>query len=1021
MRTVADRNGRTGGTERAVPKQAAASTLVATAERFVPPGRATLPLRFVTLLLAALLSLLAGPHEARAQYYSWGADAPQRWSHLRDDGVRLIAPDTALGLARRTLCWIRAVRPTVGEGFTRGPLEIPFVLHPDNARSNGLVMYMPKRVEFLSAPAVESYSMPWTKQLVAHEYRHAVQYGNLNRGVVGALRVLLGQQGATVGLLFMPMWALEGDAVLNETVMSTYGRGLQPSFSMGYRAVGRVGLDRRGRERRNVDRWFCGSYRDFIPDHYALGYQLCAHAYDRYGENIWDKAGRYGVRNPYTFAPTHIALRKYYGTSVRELFRETFDRLERYWAPLAAVEPTARPLVAADSADYATWRWPLELADGTVVAVRSSYARPPALVAIDGAGRERLLARVGELSTRPALRGDTLYWTEYERSALFEERVASRLWRFGIGRDRRPQRVAEVRSALYPTPSDEGLAWIEYRPEGRYALVVEHRTRCLLPVGEELHGLAWDGRTRSYYALRTSDDGMSVVRLDADGAHPVTEPAYVTLSDLRAADGSLYFGSIASGLDEAHRYDLATGREYRLTQSPYGSFAPAPAAGGLLVTTYDRCGYRPARAVRPLAFPVAHAATPTDRVNPPRRTWRAVNLDTVRFTAADSTRQAVERPAKRFRRLPRAFDLHSWAPVAFDPFRAVDEHEVDFNVGATLLSQNLLSNTEAFLSYGWTDRDGSLVDFGLRYNGLGVELGISAAFGGSRRIYRLVTYDAEREQWCFQPMPSPGNYRSVTFSATLPLLFERGARIRRLTLGAAWNRSNGRVADLGAIEWQEGTIANIGTLGYRTGVDKLTMSVGFSEQCRLAYRDFLPRWGYRLQASYALDPTNRDFADLFTLLGQLRTPGVAPHHSLQLAAAWQHSLGGYRFPSGRAPLCFKAAALLPRGFTTADISAERYAACSADYRLPLCYPEGGIPSVLYVKRIRLGAGFDFASFRAPVATGFRRRTIRSYGMEVAFDFNVLRMPDSATSSLTLSVFRPSKGGAWVSASLGLPF
>ncbi len=372
--------------------------------------------RLSLFLLTALL-LCAVPRSAQAQYYSWGSDAPQRWQLLRDGQQRVIAPDTALGLSQRTLHYLRAVRPTVGAGFRYGPLRIPFVLHPENAQANGLVMYMPKRVEFLSSPAVESYSMPWTKQLVAHEYRHAVQYNNLNRGVVRALSFLLGQQGSTVGLLFLPMWVLEGDAVLNETIMSTYGRGLQPSFSMGYRAAGRVGTDRRGRERRNVDRWFCGSYRTFIPDHYALGYQLCAHAYDRYGENIWNDVGRYGVRNPYTFAPTHIALKKYYGTTVRTLFRETFDRLESYWVPLRAVVPNSRPLVAADTADYTTYRWPLELPDGDVLALKSSYARTAAFVAIDREGRERTLARVGELSSRPARAGDTLYWTEYERSS----------------------------------------------------------------------------------------------------------------------------------------------------------------------------------------------------------------------------------------------------------------------------------------------------------------------------------------------------------------------------------------------------------------------------------------------------------------------------------------------------------------------------------------------------------------------------------------------------------------------------
>ena len=111
-----------------------------------------------------------------------------------------------IALAHRTLYYIQAVRPTITHGFSHPPLKIPFVLHTENFQSNGLVMWMPKRIEFLTTPSVDSYSMPWVKQLVAHEYRHAVQYNNLNRGLIRILSYLIGQQGSTVGLLFMPLW-----------------------------------------------------------------------------------------------------------------------------------------------------------------------------------------------------------------------------------------------------------------------------------------------------------------------------------------------------------------------------------------------------------------------------------------------------------------------------------------------------------------------------------------------------------------------------------------------------------------------------------------------------------------------------------------------------------------------------------------------------------------------------------------------------------------------------------------------
>ena len=279
------------------------------------------------LLLFALLCVLCGAERAAAQYYTWGSDPPQKWSAIRTPDVRMIYPDTVAGIARRTLFYIRTVRPDIGYGFRHGPMSIPFVMHPENFQSNGLVMYLPKRVEFLTSPAVDSYSMPWYKQLVAHEYRHAVQYNNLDRGVIRALSYVLGQQGSTIGLLCMPIWAMEGDAVMSETMMSSFGRGLQPSFSMAYRAMGSV-----GRDRRNIDRWFCGSYRDYIPDHYELGYQICSYAWERYGENVWDKVAWYGSRNPYVLATTRVALGKFYKTNVMKLFRGTFDELERYWA-----------------------------------------------------------------------------------------------------------------------------------------------------------------------------------------------------------------------------------------------------------------------------------------------------------------------------------------------------------------------------------------------------------------------------------------------------------------------------------------------------------------------------------------------------------------------------------------------------------------------------------------------------------------------------------------------------------------
>ena len=257
------------------------------------------------MVIALLLCGLLSAERVAAQYYSWGADpASFKWMQAKGENANIIYPSHASKIGLTTLYFTERMRPYIDYGFKLPPLDIPFVIHPENMNSNGLVMWLPKRVEFLSSPSIDGYSMPWLKQLSVHEQRHAVQYNNLNRHTFRALYYLLGEQGALVCLIGLPLWALEGDATMIETDMSTFGRGRQPSFTIGYRAKQGKIVDGR-----NPDRWFCGSYREHIPDHYHIGYQVTAYADTKYDENIWDRIVHYAVRNPYVFATTAVALK----------------------------------------------------------------------------------------------------------------------------------------------------------------------------------------------------------------------------------------------------------------------------------------------------------------------------------------------------------------------------------------------------------------------------------------------------------------------------------------------------------------------------------------------------------------------------------------------------------------------------------------------------------------------------------------------------------------------------------------
>ena len=983
------------------------------------------------LMLCALMTA----ESLSAQYYSWGVDPVSfRWRQMKDKSYRVVYPDTAQHIANRMMCYLDAVNEDIDYGYRYPQMSIPFVVHPSNMRSNGLVMWMPRRVEFLSSPSIDSYSMPWLKQLVAHEYRHAVQYNNLNRGVVKALSYVLGQQSSTIGLLFMPLWMMEGDAVMTETEMSTYGRGLQPSFTIAYRAYGDEMLTTGNR-----DKWFCGSFRDYIPNHYALGYLMCRHGYNRFGRVMGDDVAEISSRRPYMIVSTSWVLNRLYGCTESELFDSTFRELGERWSLLDDVAESGMPIAIPTPKSYTTYSHPMPYDEGGILALKTDLDTPSAFVVIDSLGRERRLRYTGRVSTRPALSSTgRLWWTEYRRSTLFQEKVLSELWYMDLATGVCKNMPADA-NRLYPTPtSGHGIAWVEYSPTGVYSVVINGSTslahhNVALPMGSEVHGMAWDNLSDALYLLITDDDGMHIARLTDDGLERVTRPAYITLSNLRAKDGKLYYGSIASGKDEINCFDLSSGKEYSLSQSRYGSFDPMPVDDStLLATSYDRRGYLPVRERLVFDKELDYLPHPPHLLLAEGKRWDVVNLDTVRFTPEVAEEIEQRTPPKRFSRVAHAFNIHSWAPASYDPYALTEESSIAFNLGATIMSQNITSTMEGFLTWGWNRSEGSVFKGMLRYYGLGVNLWVSGMYGGSQNVYKVYMYNPSTGKLEFPIEPTRDKYFSATVGATLPLLFEHGYHTRQLTASLSWNYSNGMVANVDRLKIEDGKVTNLSTIGYKEGVHLLNVGVSYQDVVRQAYRDILPRWGFVASANYAQNPAEDSFGHLVVVYSKLYLPGFAKHHSLSVAASYQTSLGGFKSDYVLSDLALKSTRLVPRGFSSYDISNKDYVSTSLNYHFPVWYPDAGWQGIVFFKRLRLNIGGDYASFRRSLVDTegnvLRRRAhIASYGVDLGVDFNIIRMPSAATISATFSLYMKESfdprndGKLHFSFGLGLPF
>lgn len=951
-----------------------------------------------------------------AQFYDWGVDpAHTKWRTIKTPEVRYVFPREYERQAVRVMHYLDTIRPHISYGFRHGPMmRTPMVLHTRNYNNNGIVMLAPRRIELVTTPSWRHFAMPTLKQLAAHEYRHAVQYNNLNQGLIKALTVLLGQQGNMVGLAFMPVWAMEGDAVMAETSMSTFGRGLQPSWTIEYRAM--VAEGRRFR----TDKYFSGSYRDFMPDHYQLGYQIMSWSWGEYGENILDKTSKFTSRNPWMIFPFTIALKKYYKTGVGDMFTRSFDALEAHWRSLPTIDNSAE-IITTPIKSHTTYsspratRLPVTQSDTQcrvesptsehILAFKADLDKTTRLVVIQSprSGRgispheaettlpptrhseepaglrgispheaETTLARVGQVNSPLTIHDGKIYWTEIRNSTLWEQKTGSVLCYYDPATGQKGI-AYKHRNVMFPVSADDLLTWVEYHAaEGVYSIA-----GYTLPDTTSVHGLTYEGGTLYYIGL--DDSGMWIGAINSEGNSRITQPTRSTLSNLSSGNGRLYFGSIASGRDEVHMLDLQTLTESRVTTSRYGSFDASPASDStLLLTTYTPRGYLLSTQKTDSLHPVP--AEPLNILNPAWK-WDVPNLDNI--VASPTT----ERRVKKYRRGAHLFNFHSWAPAWYDPERIASETRFDLTAGLTTMSQNALNTAYTELAYGYTGTH-SVARAKFKYYGWAPKIELEANW-------------VDTPQVVYNPLVRQtglNDHFELSLRTYLPLTLSSGSNIRTLTPSAQLYYMNARVFYPGEHD-------------YDKGLYQLSLALSYSDLRRLAHRDFRPPLGYTVRVGHLFNPMTDKFSELWSASARVYLPGMAAHHSLMVAGAVQHQ-NPRIYAFGRKDL-------FPRGATYNGLTPTRYRAMSADYALPLGYPDWGWNSFLFIKRVRLNVGFDAARFQS-VGTEMWH-TVTSYGGDLTLDIAPLRLPATVNSTLTVSYYRPSDGSKpYFNASILIP-
>lgn len=927
------------------------------------------------IILSASLLITS---ELQAQFLDYGSDpARYKWNIARLPHYNLIYPQGNDSMAYRYALYLENVYPytkkTIGEPMK---IKFPVILHPGSMSSNGLVSWAPRRMELITTPSSRLDAQSWDKHLVLHESRHVIQMGKLMHGIFRPLYYIIGEQAAGVAAFFLPTWFLEGDAVGAETAMSNAGRGRLPEFNMTYRAqmLGDGKLF-------SFDKLLLGSYKDYTGDYYALGYDLTSYARYRYGSDIWDKTTSRYVSVPFLFSS---AFKHHAGISIDEHYRETFDFLRKEWErqDTSVLVPS---YLSPVKKKYTSYRYPQFLDDSSVVAIKSGLSDLNSLVLLT-AGKEKHLSYIGRINSRLILRDGQAYWTEIVPGLRWTHENYSVLKRYDLASGRITLLTPRQRY-LAPAIDEAGkiAAASRFTIAGKSELVLidiregKELTCFDVPGNAFIKELTF-GKEGVVIAVAVSDAGMGILQLDTRTGDwsELIENTHANITAPVWNRGCLFFESGVSGTNNIYRLNPSDSLVYRLTSSRFGAFDPAfdPRGERLLFSDYQAKGYR-------VAFLPEDSllARPTDLRQPHRFLLAETLAEQERFNLDSVPLDSVDFNPVPYRKGPHTFKFHSWAPFYYDVAEAMNSGADDLATivkpGVMVLSQNTLNT--AIMQAGWYYKKGYHHGrMAFTYKGWFPVFDLALDYG--EKAFDMTWTKNEEGHEVTEYKYTNRNLLKADARVYLPFNLTTDHYTRGIQPSLTYYFTNDR--------YQQHESRKFRNFQY------ILPEVRFYNYRQLAQRDILPRWGYQVRLQYLTSLTDSEnYGDLYAARLTTYWPGIIRNQGLMLRFAYQ-----YQHLDGKSLYLPKRLLDETRGYNYLYQTRQQWA-FKADYAFSVFSPDLSLGQFIYIRRLRANLFYDLTRNQARKTGGWTTQS--SYGTDLIFDWNLLRMTFPLTTGVRL--------------------
>jgi hypothetical protein len=917
-----------------------------------------------------------------------------KWNQINTDKVQVVFPRGLEAQGQRVANLVHYMWQNGNESIGNRMKKVSIFLQNQSTVPNAFVTVGPFRSEFyLTPPQFNDYGMlSWVDLLTIHEYRHVKQFSNANRGITRLVKTVLGSWawGGMAGTA-MPRWYWEGDAVGAETALSNGGRGRLPQFDMEYKSL-ILSNKRYGYEKAQST-----SLRDFVPNHYNLGYYMTTFARRKFGEDIWQKVTDDAVRCRGLFYPLSRSLNKRTGFRTPELYRAMRQDLDSMWKAeaqkLELTPSTQKNLKKKDR--FTSYQFPFYLEDGSIVCEKSSFNQIRTYYRLYPDGREEMLTLPGinvESNATLSVSNSLLCWAEFGYGERWGYQNFSVIRTYSLINQKKYKLSSRSRYfAPSLSPRADKIVAVEIKESLDNQLVTLNAQS-----GEVIKKIAnsdsllfsyprWTDDGKFIVAIALKNEKQWLVKIDAEtGTYEnLIPPSTYQISYPCPAGDYVYFSGAHTGINNIFAVKLGESDIYQVTSVKLGAFQPAVSKDGkkLIYSEFTAMGHDLMEAdLKPETWKKWTPDLPSPSEITYYKTIAEQEGGSITQKAGNQTFEV-----KKYNKWSGLINPHSILPYFLPPV-----------TGVRVLMDNKFSTLSGELAAYYNNNEKEMTySANLSYAELYPIINVGFDYGRRSRSLQDVRFPTDTTIY-YNTYAAEWLEQDVSVGLSLPFNLTKGTFFQNLRLSATYHFINlttqNQAQDFRDGRIERGTAPQINSLRRFASVpiksenmQTLDLRMRFSSFQRTALQNILPRWGLNTELRYqtTVNEQNNE-GEIFYGRLDVYMPGLLRNHNFYVNTAHQREIFANNYK-------FRNLFFYPRGYQTSPI-ADNINKIGFNYSFPLFYPDMAVGSLAFIKRIKANLFYDYAVARTNDSSFFNvNNSMISTGVEITFDVRFLRL------------------------------